>query len=72
MTVHYRAQFQTADGRTHAVVDTAPITLHRLRLVELLLTHEIDIADNVPPLIDLPTTPAEWLEAAERVLARSA
>lgn len=70
--IHYRAQFQTTDGRTHAVVDDQPITVRRLQLVGLLLEHEIDLDGPVPALVDLTVTPPEWLEAAERVLARSA
>ena len=70
---HYRAQFQTADGRTHAVVDSTPITLHRLALLEALLDRRV-VIDGVLPeqLIDLSATPPEWLSAAEQVLARSA
>lgn len=64
MTVHYRAQFQTPDGRTHAVIDTQPITLARLSLAEALITGRARISKPVPPLIDLSTTPAEWLAAA--------
>ncbi len=68
MNVHYRAQFQTEDGRTHAVVDTEPITLQRLRIVEALISGRAAVG-TVPPLIDLEHTPAEWLAAAEAACA---
>jgi hypothetical protein len=68
MNVHYRAQFQTADGRTYAVVDTQPITLHRLQLVEALVSGRAHVGP-VPPLVDLEHTPAEWLAAAEAACA---
>ena len=65
MTVHYRAQFQTTDGRTHAVVDTQPITLERLRVAEILLT------TGSSPLVDFTAVRPDLIAAAER-LARSA
>lgn len=68
MTVHYRAQFQTEDGRTYAVVDTEPITLARLQLVEALVTGRARVGP-VPPLVDLEHTPPEWLAAAEAACA---
>ncbi len=68
MEVHYRAQFQTPDGRTHAVVDTEPITLRRLQIVEALITGRAHVGP-VPPLIDLAETPAEWIAAAEATCA---
>lgn len=68
---HYRAQFQTPDGRTHAVVDNQPITVQRLALVEALLTGKVQTCGPVPPLIDLSTTPLEWLQAAERGCLRA-
>jgi hypothetical protein len=67
---HYRAQFQTSNGRTYAVVDDQPITIDRLRLVEALVSGRACIDGPVPPLIDLAATPPAWLRAAE--LARTA
>ena len=63
MTVHYRAQFQTPDGRTYAVVDTQPITVARLSLAEALVTGRAAISD-VPALLDLSLAPQSWLDAA--------
>ena len=62
---HFRAQFQTPDGRTHAVVDSGPITVQRLCLVEALVTGAVQVGEPVPPLIDLSATPPAWLQAAE-------
>ena len=60
MTQHFRAQFQTADGRTHAVVDDQPITVERLRLAVALYGADHPLG----MLIDLSCVPSELLDAA--------
>ena len=71
--MQYRAQFQTDDGRTHAVIDTEPITARRLMQIDLLMKRGLELVEqDMPDLIDLTITPIDWLAAAEIVLSREA